>query len=70
MFDVTGGLSINLPDQVGVLEIPSFIGTVGSAVITVTPRANGCIGVPITFTYTIAPVPTIDAIANVTQCAG
>lgn len=41
------------------------------ATITVTPTANGCPGTPTTFTYTVNPTPTVNAIANITNiCNG
>lgn len=41
-----------------------------TATITVTPKANGCIGTPKTFTITVNPSPTVDVISNQTVCNG
>jgi trimeric autotransporter adhesin len=71
-FDVTGGVSIGLADQVGVTIIPSFTpATFGSVTITVTPKANGCSGTAITFVYTINPKPSAMTVtpATATNCA-
>ena len=70
-FDVTGGTSIGLANQTGVTSIPSFTSIVGSATITVTPKANGCSGLPITFVYTINALPTAVTItpAAISNCA-
>ncbi len=38
--------------------------------ITVTPTRNGCVGVPMTFTVTIYPKPSINQIANIAVCPG
>jgi len=56
-------------------NIPSFTamnntsGTVVSTV-TVTPAANGCTGTPATFTYTVRPTPTVNAVPAQTVCNG
>ncbi|RYY86171.1 MAG: hypothetical protein EOO15_15200, partial [Chitinophagaceae bacterium] len=57
-FDVTGGSSIGLANQTGVTAIPSFTPALGTATITLTPKANGCTGTPVTFTITINPLPS------------
>jgi gliding motility-associated-like protein len=56
-------------------NIPSFTSTnIGLtpviATLTVTPKANGCIGTPITFTITVNPSPTVDVLSNQTVCNG
>jgi gliding motility-associated-like protein len=38
--------------------------------VTVTPTLNGCTGSSSSFTITILPTPTIDAISNVSGCPG
>jgi gliding motility-associated-like protein len=38
--------------------------------ITATPRANGCDGLPITFSVTVDPIPVLTAITSQTVCAG
>ncbi|MBF2709757.1 PKD-like domain-containing protein [Flavobacterium soyangense] len=40
------------------------------ATITVTPKANGCIGTPITFTIIVNPTPTVDLPLNQIVCNG
>ena len=64
VFDITGGLSVGLTDRTGVSSIPSFItntatNTTVTAIITITPRANGCVGVPATYTITVNPIPNV-----------
>jgi hypothetical protein len=54
-------------------DITSFTGTNTGSVsevstITVTPTANGCVGLPETFTITVDPIPTVDAVADQTLC--
>lgn len=56
-------------------SIPIFIGqnttnSLNIATITVTPTANGCIGVSSNFTLTIKPIPTVDALNNQIICNG
>ncbi|RKD91786.1 SprB-like repeat protein [Mangrovibacterium diazotrophicum] len=55
VFDITGGASIGLNDKTGVSQIPSFTAMSGSATLTITPRANGCSGVPGTVQVTVSP---------------
>jgi gliding motility-associated-like protein len=55
--------------------IPSFLTTnttnaAISGTITVTPTANGCSGTPITFTITINPKPTVNAVSPLILCNG
>jgi gliding motility-associated-like protein len=38
--------------------------------ITITPNSPGCNGTPKTFTLTVSPLPSANAPANVTACAG
>jgi uncharacterized delta-60 repeat protein/gliding motility-associated-like protein len=45
-------------------------GTVQTATITVTPAANGCTGAPATFTITVNPTPSVNAVTNQSLCAG
>ena len=56
-------------------SIPVFAGQNTSnssniATVTVTPTANGCVGSPLSFTITVKPIPTVDAIANQINCNG
>ncbi len=59
VFDISGGTAIGLSNQTGVTKIPSYTAITGSATITITPRANGCAGTPITFGITVNPRPNI-----------
>lgn len=57
----------------GSVGIPSFTAiNTGStpiiATITVTPSANGCIGIAKTFTITVNPTPTLNPITNLVIC--
>lgn len=70
VFDISGGASIGLADRTSVLSIPSYIPVTGSAAITITPRAFGCIGQSVNFTTNINPTPSINAITNQTFCNG
>ncbi len=59
----------------GTGNIASFNGTnpgssVIAGVITVTPSANLCVGVPTDFTITVNPIPTVNAISSGTYCSG
>ncbi|RYZ50299.1 MAG: hypothetical protein EOP49_14250, partial [Sphingobacteriales bacterium] len=69
-FDITGGAVIGLANQVNQTSIPAFTAVAGSAIITLTPKANGCTGAPVTFTYTVTGQPSAVTIAPdaVTKC--
>ncbi len=59
----------------GNINIASFNATNATAnpitaTITVTPTSNGCIGAPTSFTITVNPTPTVNAIANQAVCNG
>ncbi|PCJ27203.1 MAG: hypothetical protein COA97_04355 [Flavobacteriales bacterium] len=45
-------------------------GSVITAIITVIPTANGCVGLPVTYTITVNPTPTVTLPANATYCNG
>ncbi|MDP2386188.1 MAG: PKD domain-containing protein [Bacteroidota bacterium] len=56
-------------------DIASFNGiNAGAAAISgnfsVTPTLSGCVGLPITFTLTVDPIPTLTAVPSETVCAG
>jgi hypothetical protein len=56
VFDIAGGAAIGLTNQTGVTEIPFFTPNAsGNATITVTPRANNCIGEPVTYNILVNP---------------
>ena len=59
VFDITGGSGIGLFNQTGVTQIPSYLAVPGSVTITVTPRANGCSGIPVDVTIDVSPMPTV-----------
>ena len=60
VFDVSGGSSLGIPDMTGVTEIPSFWATsTGTATISITPRANGCVGNPVTLVLIITEPVTV-----------
>ncbi|MCX6304017.1 MAG: hypothetical protein NT040_03525 [Bacteroidetes bacterium] len=40
------------------------------ATITITPTANGCTGIPSTFTITVNPTATVNTVSNVVYCNG
>ena len=59
----------------GVGSIPAFTAANATsapivATVTVTPSAGTCPGAAITFTVTVNPTPTVNAIANATYCGG
>jgi len=69
-FNVSGGAAIGLANQTGVTQIPSFSAIAGTAVITLTPIANGCTGPVSTFIINVQALPTelVIAPANPTIC--
>jgi gliding motility-associated-like protein len=44
--------------------------TIQTAIVTVTPSANGCTGTPETFTITVNPTPTADTVGSQILCNG
>ena len=40
-----------------------------SGVITVTPTANTCVGIPINYTVLVNPIPTVNAVPSATYCS-
>jgi len=72
VFDINGGAGVGLSNQTGVTSIPSFTAVAGSATITVTPRANGCTGTPVTYTILVSPATVAGSISGggTTVCAG
>ena len=60
LFDITGGSSKGLPNQTGVSAIPAFTTTAtGNAIVTLTPKANGCVGIPSTYTMSVTNCPPV-----------
>jgi len=59
VFDVTGGSAIGLADQTDVTAIPSFTAITGNATLTITPKANGCTGAPITVNVLVSGLPQL-----------
>jgi len=56
-------------------SVPVFVGQNSTnspniGTVTLTPTANGCVGNPLSFTITIKPIPTVDAISNQINCNG
>lgn len=52
-FDISGGASRGMPNQTAVTSLPAFTaGPVGSSLVSIVPKANGCTGP--TYTYTLA----------------
>ena len=41
-----------------------------SGVITVTPTANTCVGIPTDYTVVVNPIPTVNAVPSATYCSG
>jgi len=74
-FDIEGGATIGLSDATGATEIPGFTATNSGSTpltvtITLTPRANGCSGSPVTFDITVLPQITMADPADLTACNG
>ncbi|MCX6270458.1 MAG: gliding motility-associated C-terminal domain-containing protein [Bacteroidetes bacterium] len=64
--------SIGLADS-GTGDIPAFVTTntgtsIVTATTTITPVANGCEGLPVSFTITVYPTPTVNLVAEQTVC--
>ena len=66
--------SVGLPTN-GIGNLPVFTASnlttgLSNAVITVTPSASGCIGIPIAFTISVSPALNVNAGLNDTICFG
>jgi len=59
VYDITGGASIGLTNRTGVTEIPVYTAIKNTAVISITPRANGCTGTTVFFNVTVNPIPNV-----------
>ncbi len=71
VFDISGGSSVGLADQTGVTSIPVFTPVAGSATVSITPRANGCVGTAVTYDITVNPEPTLNTATQASVvCAG
>ena len=68
-YDISGGSSIGLADAANVTAIPSFTIT-GNATITITPKANGCTGNPVTYNASVNAVPTVTNPGDLSYCNG
>ncbi|NCX56306.1 MAG: hypothetical protein EBW87_03805, partial [Burkholderiaceae bacterium] len=67
-FDISGGSAIGLADITAVTSIPSFSPTEGTATVTITPKANGCTGTPVTYFVDVNGQSTPNLPAAVTIC--
>ena len=71
LYDIKGGAAIGLSNKVGVAKIPAFTALKGTASIEITPKANGCIGDPVTYNITVNPTPTVSLTPpNQSLCSG
>ncbi|MEI6679114.1 MAG: lectin-like protein [Mariniphaga sp.] len=61
VFDITGGSSVGLTDQTGLTAIPSFTPVAGTTTVTITPKANGFTGTPVSYGITVNSLPTVSA---------
>jgi hypothetical protein len=53
-FDISGGASRGMPNQTNVFGLPAFTaGPTGSALVTILPKANGCVGNAYTYTMNV-----------------
>ncbi|SDR67256.1 SprB repeat-containing protein [Gillisia sp. Hel1_33_143] len=60
-YNITGGSAIGLANRTNIKEIPSFSAKAGNATIIITPVANGCLGIPATYTVLVNPTPSLSA---------
>ncbi len=74
-FNISGGSAVGLNDATNVTSIPAFTaantGTApATSTVTITPIYEGCTGTPVTFDVTVNPAPSMDLIADITNCQG
>jgi len=69
-YTISGGSVIGLADANNVTALPAFTPILGSATISITPKANGCTGATVTYTITVNPVltPVFETVAPI--CSG
>jgi PKD repeat protein len=65
----------NFPSSGATSSIPSFTPnnpntSAGTIIYTIIPTANGCVGTPITFNFTVNPSPNITTVPPQTVCSG
>jgi hypothetical protein len=68
LFDISGGAAIGLANINGVSEIPAFTASTGTATLTITPKAYGCTGLPVSFNVTVRPTPAATISGGATVC--
>ncbi len=68
LFDISGGATIGLANVNGVAGIPAFTASTGTATLTITPKANGCTGLPVSFNVTVRPTPKATISGGATVC--
>jgi uncharacterized repeat protein (TIGR01451 family) len=64
------GLAASGTGNIGSFTATNTGTTVISSTITITPTANGCNGIPVTFTITVNPKPTVVITGTSTICNG
>ncbi|SFF76473.1 Por secretion system C-terminal sorting domain-containing protein [Salegentibacter agarivorans] len=74
-YDISGGSTIGLSNRTNVTEIPVFTPVNNSNIprnttLTITPKANGCIGEPVEIAVTVKPSPVVDASFTNQICSG
>ncbi len=62
------GLTTSGTGNIASFTATNTTGGIETATITVTPSANGCTGIPDTFTIKVNPTPTVTGYANQTLC--
>ncbi|MCY1721139.1 HYR domain-containing protein [Prolixibacteraceae bacterium Z1-6] len=72
VFDISGGALLGIANQTGVSSIPAFWATKpGSAIISITPRTDDCIGETVDFVIVVKPVVNVSVSpARQTICSG
>ena len=68
LFDISGGATIGLANVNGVAAIPAFTPIAGTATLTITPKFDGCTGLPVSFNVTVRPTPTATIAGGGTVC--
>lgn len=68
--DPSIGLAANGTGNIATFTATNATNQAVVATIQVTPTANGCTGTPESFTITVNPTPTVDAVSDQTVCNG
>ncbi len=66
----TIGLGASGTGSVSAFTATNTTAAIQAGVVTVTPSASSCTGTPVSFTISVNPIPTVNAVTSATYCSG